>query len=77
MTGVTDKLFMCQMFMCLFRPLETDDKGFAFSFPDENGVAVLLMPPCGAPSRALAEAPQAPRFSRAPSGALPRALPGI
>ena len=21
-TGVTDKLFMCQMFMCLFRPLE-------------------------------------------------------
>ena len=22
MTGVTKKLFMCQMFMCLFRPLE-------------------------------------------------------
>ena len=21
-TGVTEKLFMCQMFMCLFRPLE-------------------------------------------------------
>ena len=21
MTGVTEKLFMCQMFMCLFRPL--------------------------------------------------------
>ena len=23
-TGVTEKLFMCQVFMCLFRPLETD-----------------------------------------------------
>ena len=23
MTGVTEKLFMCQMFMCLFRPLES------------------------------------------------------
>ena len=22
MTGVTEKLFMCQMFMCLFRPLK-------------------------------------------------------
>ena len=24
MTGVTEKLFMCQMFMCLFRPLNSE-----------------------------------------------------
>ena len=35
-TGVTEKLFMCQMFMCLFRPLvlEPLEKTWTFSSQD-------------------------------------------
>ena len=44
MTGVTEKLFMCQKFMCLFRPLYSDSI-MARNFHRSWGPEGLAVPP--------------------------------
>ena len=71
MTGVTEKLFMCQMFMCLFRPL-----CLRVCWPAREartGKSPKVLPECPrecSQKSGLGVLPRAPRFLRALSRAL-------